>query len=156
MIDRFATDVTSINTTQNETLSGIFGYAEINLSVRVSCNVNFFGPNCDMLDSEFTSTATSPTTPDPMEADVVNNAVVIPLVILPSLLVVALSVIIPLAAFSRRRRSKSASAQFRVAYTDIINDEDGSRSAGGVVAIDDVSCSVLISQHSFMFIFVCV
>ena len=49
LIDRFVVNVASVGTSQNiKTISGIFGYAEIDLSLRVICADNFYGPNCDV------------------------------------------------------------------------------------------------------------
>ena len=49
LIDRFAIDVTSPigSTSGRQTYSGVFGLAEIDLTIELECAVNFYGPNCD-------------------------------------------------------------------------------------------------------------
>ena len=47
LIDRFAVDVTGSTTSATKTLSGVVGLAEIELSLRLQCTSNFYGPNCE-------------------------------------------------------------------------------------------------------------
>lgn len=50
LIDRFAINVTTpFNaTTGRKIYSGIFGYAEIDMTVTILCTENFYGPDCDL------------------------------------------------------------------------------------------------------------
>lgn len=77
LIDRFAINVTTpFNaTTERKIYSGIFGYAEIDMTVTILCTENFYGPDCDLFcpencicESGFTGqlceTSTLPTTND--------------------------------------------------------------------------------------------
>ena len=50
LIDRFVVNISDpqIGSTERERYTGIFGYAEVDLSIRVICADNFYGPNCDM------------------------------------------------------------------------------------------------------------
>ena len=53
LIDRFVINVTDIpvSSTTNEikTIQGIFGFAAVNVMIRLVCTVNYYGPTCDTL-----------------------------------------------------------------------------------------------------------